>query len=258
MQRDVQGAGDVGVVVLLSRGGCRGSTTGRWWRTCGEVGEGGPRQGGRASLGPVLGAAGRSPASSSMPMRTSSRWASATCSARLAEQRQGGAPRHQPAEVGGELAVEAEVVACPATCPAAKAIRLRRSTTHSPARAAGGCPPCRPARAGSGRDRPGQPRWPGPCARSRRARRPGRRASASIQAVSCPVSTGLARRSLPMVDDVRRPGSSRAEAAEAVGGPHLAPRRAPARRACAPRRTGGAPARAVWSGPSRSGRPVEP
>ena len=49
------------------------------------------------------------PAGRSMPMRTSSRWASATCSGGLAEQGQRGAPRDQPAQVGGEAAVEPEV-----------------------------------------------------------------------------------------------------------------------------------------------------
>ena len=51
----------------------------------------------------------------------------------LAEQGERGAPRDQPAEVGREAAVEAEVERCRATWPAANAVRLRRSTTHSPA-----------------------------------------------------------------------------------------------------------------------------
>ena len=53
---------------------------------------------------PVAAAAGRS-----MPMRTSSRWASATCSGGLAEQGHRGAPRDQPAQVGANLPVQAEV-----------------------------------------------------------------------------------------------------------------------------------------------------
>ena len=43
-----------------------------------------------------------------MPIRASSRWACATCSRRLAQQRQRRPPRDQPAEVGRQAAVEAE------------------------------------------------------------------------------------------------------------------------------------------------------
>ena len=44
----------------------------------------------------------------SMPMRASSRWASVTCAGGVAEQGQRGAPRDQPAQVGGEAPVQRE------------------------------------------------------------------------------------------------------------------------------------------------------
>ena len=76
---------------------------------------------------PVACAAGRS-----MPIRTSSRCASATSLGGLAEQGDRRAPRDEPAEVGREAAVEAEVQGARGV-PAANAVRVRRSTTHSPA-----------------------------------------------------------------------------------------------------------------------------
>ena len=85
------------------------TVTARWWRTWARSAKwparnrpSGPSV--HCCGEPVAAAAGRS-----MPIRTSSRWASATCSGVSPEQRQRGAPRDQPAQVGGELSVEAEV-----------------------------------------------------------------------------------------------------------------------------------------------------
>ena len=50
----------------------------------------------------------------------------------LADQRQRGAPRDQPAEVGGELAAELDADAAGDVGLRRRAVRPRRSTTHSP------------------------------------------------------------------------------------------------------------------------------
>ena len=109
MERDVDGAGDAGRVVLVGAAYVEDDDL-AVVAHLGEVGEGRGRE--RAQLRrslqssglPVACAAGRS-----MPIRTSSRWASATSSAALAEQRDRGAPGDEPAEVGREAAVEPEV-----------------------------------------------------------------------------------------------------------------------------------------------------
>ena len=72
------------------------------------------------------------PASSSIPIRTSSRRASATSLGGLPDQRQRRAVAVEPAQVGDEV-VASSNSSVPARCPAANAVRSRRSTTHSPA-----------------------------------------------------------------------------------------------------------------------------
>ena len=143
-----------------------------------------PRPGGRCRSGPV-------------PAAPAATWLG-----RVAEQGERGAPRDQPAEVGGEGAVEAEVERA-GTCPAAKAVRWRRSTTHSPASMPVAAAP--PARAGAGRSGPARrvPRgWPGPCGRSRRGRRPARPSSSRRSVPRSRSGRGWCRFSCPMVEVV--------------------------------------------------------
>ena len=144
--------GDRAALRAPPRGGRRARRTSRWCRTWARsanvAGWNEPSVRRSSSAVPAAVASGRS-----MPMRTSSRCGLGR-PRRSREQGQRRAPGDQPAQVGREAAVEAEVQV-PGTWPAANAVRWRRSTTHSPApiRAPqlGGR---RPRRAGQVRRRP--------------------------------------------------------------------------------------------------------
>ncbi len=176
---------------------------------------------------------------------------------RFAEQGHRRAPRHRPAHVGGEAVAQGEADR-PGTKPAANAIRSRRSITHSPAsmRRRISLRTGR-LRRGQIRARPARPGWPGPCARSTRARRPGLpaacpgRSAGSASARDSPASRG--RSWTPSALAL----AGRAEAAEPVGredrgGVGQFPGEALGRGVLCPGE------RPVFPGPSRSGRPVAP
>ncbi len=84
------------------------------------------------------------------------------------------APRDQPGQVGGELALGLEVER-PGHMPLGEGDPVAQVDHPLPGREPRRDLARRPrARAGSGRPGRGRRRWPGPCARSRRARPPGR------------------------------------------------------------------------------------
>ena len=144
---------------------------------------------------PVAAAAGRS-----MPIRASSRWACADLLRCLPEQGHRRAPGNHPAQVGGEAAVEREAERAGHE---AGGERDPVPQVNDPLAGLDPAPQlgraARPRRGQVGP--PGPAGWPGPCARSRRARRPARRAACPRTSARSAVSAGLNRFSRPIVDD---------------------------------------------------------
>ena len=168
----------------------------------------------------------------------------------LAEQGQRGAPRDQPAQVGRELPVEAEVQ---------RAGHVPGGERGAGAQVDQPLPRLQPAaqrglvrrlRGRSGPVRPGRRCWPGPSGRSRPARRPAR--PAAPRPTPARPGSGPGWCASPARSSRRWPRTGwRSRSCRTRGWAAPARRRAARRRAGAPRRTGGAPGRGC--APGRAG-----
>ena len=178
---------------------------------------------------------------------------------RLAEQRERGAPRDHPAEVGGERPSRPKFSGAGDVPGGERGAGAQVDHPLAGRRSGGAARRSRPAPAATGRARPSaRSGSPAPCGRStpgrRPARRAGRRRALLVQ--------GQRRVGLLLVADRRggrpRPASpSRSCRTRGSGTP---PRSSGQLRSPAGARSGTAraPVRACGPAPSRSGRPVEP
>ena len=218
------------------------TATARWWRTWARsanvaVGNDASSPVAQSSGPPVACAAGRS-----MPIRTSSRCASATSSARSPEQRDRRAPGDQPAEVGRERALEAEVQRARRV-----AGRERRAVPQVDDPLPRLDAPPQLGRVGGLRGRQVGRAGPGGVRRGHVGvvRRPGAEAGEQLLDVGLLVLGQGGVRPLLLADRRGRGVGLRrgAERAEAVGREDRGARRGAARRAGARRRAGAGPAR---------------